>query len=51
MNKPYPYRFKTEDEFINEFGSNFRSNTRLFSNKNNKECILKGSWISSMDYL
>jgi len=40
MKEPYPYRFKTEAEFIKEFGKNWNIN--------------KGGrvdWISSMDYL
>ena len=37
MNKRYKYRFKTETEFIDEFGDNWRK--------------LSGSFVSSMNYL
>jgi len=34
----YPYRFKTEEEFLKEFGRNWRS-------------LVAFSWVGSMDFL
>ena len=36
--KHWPYRFKTKEEFIKEFGSDWRNEVRF-------------SWINSMDYM
>jgi hypothetical protein len=45
------YRFKTEQEFINEFGENFRYKTKLYSTKTKEFIFSNHCWISSMDYL
>jgi hypothetical protein len=40
----YPYRFKTEQEFINEYGGKFRYNYYL-------DIQIQSCWSENMDYL
>jgi hypothetical protein len=45
------YRFKTEQEFIDEFGKDFRNKFELYNIKTNKFIVVHDCWVSSMDYL
>jgi hypothetical protein len=47
----YPFRFKTEQEFIDEYGIEFRNRSILYSSILHKFINVHAVWVLSMDYL